>query len=85
MSACTTLGDLRRLVIFMEDQEDGVPVRLTVPIPGLFVDAVSFPGGPRPRPVVLRADAATWSIGQSDGYLPGQGPASHILIGGSVS
>lgn len=82
MSDHMTLGDLRRLMIRVEDQDDSVPVRVAIAVPGLTVDLGRFPTGPAPKPVVAGGPATTWRVGQAEGYHPGFGPARFILIEG---
>lgn len=83
MAECRTLGDLRRLVESLAGQSDSVPVELQIAVPGLSVPGGSFPTGREWSPVFLRASAISYAVGQSSGYHPGMGPASHILIEGA--
>lgn len=77
-----TLGDLRRLLERVADQDDSVPVKVSVALPGLTVDSGHFPTGPNPQPVVASGPATHGRIGQTDGYMAGRGPAKFILIQG---
>lgn len=77
-----TLGDLRALVARLEDQDDSVPVRLALALPGLTVDLGQFPSGPRAKAVVASGEAQRYRIGQTEGYRMGHGPARFVLIEG---
>lgn len=77
-----TLGDLRKAVDRLADQDDDVPIKILLSLPGFHVN---LPGSQRLSPSVeIEGTASGIRIMQAPGYIANYGPTPGIVIVGTA-